>query len=155
MTFHKRENRFTIEDPFEGTGKHRIDIHWQSYPGLKTATGECSFSLQGPKASLMATVTSTPALTISEVQGQKKPLGGWYFMVSPELLPFLGNFALLEAGCREVWVTKSSTVIGIEKSDPRPDLEMSQQNYGHELCGTSPTADAGDRNQQVMSGRIC
>ena len=41
-------------------------------------------------------------------------------MLAPDLLPFIGVFALLEAGCREVWLTKGQTVIGIE-ADDSPD----------------------------------
>lgn len=38
-------------------------------------------------------------------------------LLAPDLLPFLGVFALLEAGCREVWLTKNRGVIGIEAED--------------------------------------
>lgn len=76
-------------------------------------------------------------------------------MVSPELMPFLGVFALLEAGCCEVWMTKSNTVIGIEKSDSRSDVDLFQQNHGHELARRfAYDGTRGDRNQHVMSGRI-
>ena len=41
-------------------------------------------------------------------------------MLAPDLLPFLGVFALLESGCHEVWLTKSRQVVGIE-ADDEPD----------------------------------
>ena len=36
-------------------------------------------------------------------------------MLAPDLLTFIGVFALLEAGCREVWLTKRQQVVGIEQ----------------------------------------
>ena len=38
-------------------------------------------------------------------------------MLAPDLLTFIGVFALLESGCREVWLTKSRQVLGIEADD--------------------------------------
>jgi hypothetical protein len=78
VTFHKREDRFTIEDRFEGTGKHRVDIHWQGYPGAKVTTGQGNFSFQGQKARLEATLTADIPLAISVAQGRKEPFGGWF-----------------------------------------------------------------------------
>ena len=47
-------------------------------------------------------------------------------MLAPDLLPFIGVFALLEAGCREVWLTKGHTVIGIEADDSPDRVEVVQ-----------------------------
>ena len=76
-------------------------------------------------------------------------------MLAPELLPFLGVFALLESGCREVWLTKSRQVVGIEVGD-MPDRADALHRYcGEELVRRFAYAGtAGDRNQHVMSGRI-
>jgi len=76
-------------------------------------------------------------------------------MLPPELLPFLGVFALLEAGCREVWLTKSRQVLGIEADDV-PDRVVAMQRYcGEEMVRRFAYAGtAGDRNQHVMSGRV-
>jgi len=87
VTFHKREQRFIIEDRFDGEGNHRVDIHWQGYPGAKTATGEGRFSLAGNKARLDATVKAPTPLAITVVEGRKNPLGGWYSEDANKLAP--------------------------------------------------------------------
>ena len=76
-------------------------------------------------------------------------------MLAPDLLPFLGVFALLEAGCSEVWLTKNRQVVGIEASD-EPDRADALKRYcGDELARRFASAGtAGDRNQHVMSGRV-
>jgi hypothetical protein len=76
-------------------------------------------------------------------------------MLAPDLLPFLGVFALLESGCREVWLTKSRQVVGIEVGD-EPDRSDALKRYcGDELARRFAYAGtAGDRNQHVMSGRV-
>jgi hypothetical protein len=76
-------------------------------------------------------------------------------MLAPELLPFIGVFALLEAGCREVWFTKTRQVLGIE-ADDEPDRVVAMQRYcGEEMVRRFAYAGtAGDRNQHVMSGRV-
>ena len=69
-------------------------------------------------------------------------------MLAPDLLPFLGVFALLESGCREVWLlTKSRQVVGIE-GDDEPDRADALKRYcGDELARRFAYAGtAGDRN---------
>ncbi len=76
-------------------------------------------------------------------------------MLAPEFLAFLGVFALLESGCREVWLTKTREVIGIE-ADDQPERVYALK------CGCSDdvvrrfayAGTAGDRNQHVMSSRV-
>jgi len=76
-------------------------------------------------------------------------------MLAPALLPFLGVFALLEAGCREVWLTKGRTVIGIEPDDAPDDVELFQRIHADDLVRSfSDGGTAGDRNQHMMTGRI-
>ena len=76
-------------------------------------------------------------------------------MLAPELLPFLGVFALLESGCREVWLTKSRQVLGIEADDVPDRVDAMQRYCGEEMVRRFAYAGtAGDRNQHVMSGRI-
>ena len=75
-------------------------------------------------------------------------------MLSPELLTPIGVFALLESGCREVWVYANGSVLGIEAADSEdmiercrrmaPEAHVRTLRYG----GT-----AGDRNTHMMSGR--
>ena len=76
-------------------------------------------------------------------------------MLAPDLLPFIGVFALLEAGCREVWLTKVQTVLGIEADDSPDQVEMLHRFHANDLTkrfGYSGTA--GDRNQHMMTGRV-
>jgi hypothetical protein len=76
-------------------------------------------------------------------------------MLGPELLPFLGVFALLEDGCREVWMTKGSVVIGIEGSDSQEQVESFQRYHRDDLARRfAYQGTAGDRNQHVMTGRV-
>ena len=76
-------------------------------------------------------------------------------MLAPELLPFLGVFALLEGGCREVWLTKSRQVLGIEADDPPARVDAMHRYCGDEMVRRFAYAGtAGDRNRHMMSGRV-
>jgi len=76
-------------------------------------------------------------------------------MLGPELLPFLGVFALLESGCREVWLTKGNGVVGIEAADSPDWLESFKRFHADDLVRRFAYAGtAGERNQHVMSGRV-
>jgi hypothetical protein len=76
-------------------------------------------------------------------------------MVAPEILPFLGVFALLDDGCPEVWVTKAGGVIGVEPTDSADQLESFQRFHREDLARHfAYRGTAGDRNQHVMSGRV-
>ena len=76
-------------------------------------------------------------------------------MLAPELLSVAGVFALLESGCREVWVTKDGAVLGIEAEDDPERTEALRSVYADRLrrCfGYRGTA--GDRNRHAMTGRV-
>ena len=76
-------------------------------------------------------------------------------MMAPELLTLLGVFALLERGCREVWLTKGNGVVGIEPADTPDWVESFMRFHADDLTRRFAYAGtAGDRNQHVMSGRI-
>lgn len=76
-------------------------------------------------------------------------------MLAPDLLAFIGVFALLETGCREVWLTKSQTVIGIEGDDSPDCVEQFKRFNTDNLARRFAYAGtAGDRNQHVMTGRV-
>lgn len=76
--------------------------------------------------------------------------------LAPDLLPFVGVFALLESGCRDVWLTKGRGVIGIEPDDSADVVERLQRLHASDLCRRFRYAGtASDRNQHVMSGRVC
>jgi hypothetical protein len=76
-------------------------------------------------------------------------------MLAREVLTFLGVFALLEHGCREVWLTKGSSVVGIEPADLPDWLESFKRFHSNDLVRRFAYAGtAGDRNQHVISGRV-
>lgn len=76
-------------------------------------------------------------------------------MLAPDVLTFLGVFALLEDGCLEVWLTKGSGVVGIERCDPSEQVESFKRFHANDLIRRFAYAGtAGDRNRHVMSGRI-
>ena len=76
-------------------------------------------------------------------------------MLAPDLLPFIGVFALLEAGCREVWLTKGRTVVGIEAEDSPDCVESFKRIHANDLVRRFGYAGtAGDRNQHMMTGRV-
>ena len=76
-------------------------------------------------------------------------------MLAREVLPFIGIFALLEAGCREVWLTKAGGLIGIDPSDSDEDVDRFKRFHADDLVRRFAYAGtAGDRNQHMMSGRV-
>jgi hypothetical protein len=75
-------------------------------------------------------------------------------MLAPELLPFVGVFALLEHGCREVWITKGQGVIGMEAEDYPEKVESFLRLYADKLARRfTYGGTAGDRNVHAMTGR--
>lgn len=73
-------------------------------------------------------------------------------MVTYEMLLPLAVFALLDAGCREVWLTDSAA-IGVETGDTEERIEMMKrcQKPTRRFAYHGPYQD---RNQHQMSGRI-
>jgi len=64
----------------------------------------------------------------------------------------LAVFALLESGCREVWVTDHAAV-GIEADDRDEDVERMKRVY-KPIRRFAYHGSFQDRNQQQMSGRV-
>ena len=76
-------------------------------------------------------------------------------MLAREVLPFVGIFALLEAGCLEVWLTKAGGLIGIDSSDSDEEVDRFKRFHADNLVRRFAYAGtAGDRNQHMMSGRV-
>jgi hypothetical protein len=75
-------------------------------------------------------------------------------MLCPEMLIPIAVFALLEAGCREVYLV-GDAVIGIEASDTESDTQQFLRVYGgrtkRRFAYHGPFQD---RNQHQMSGRV-
>ena len=73
-------------------------------------------------------------------------------MLTHEMLLPLAVFALLESGCREVWITDGAA-IGIEPADTADQVERLKQVYKlhRRFAYHGPFQD---RNQHQMSGRV-
>jgi len=73
-------------------------------------------------------------------------------MLTQEMIVPLAVFALLDSGCREVWVTHSAAM-GIEADDTDEDVERVKHVY--KLCRRfAYHGPFQDRNQHQMSGRV-
>jgi len=76
-------------------------------------------------------------------------------MLAPEMLVPLGIFALLEAGCTEVWLSKDGTVAGVEPTDsPERVAAWKQAHAGEFARRFAYQGTARDRNVHVMTGRV-
>ena len=76
-------------------------------------------------------------------------------LVPPELRQPLGVFALLESGCRQVWLYQNGGLLGIEPDDSPEQIELSKQMCPEALVRTfAYQGTAGDRNVHVMTGRV-
>jgi hypothetical protein len=64
----------------------------------------------------------------------------------------LAVFALLESGCREVWVTERAA-IGVDSDDSEVDLEHMKRVY-KPVRRFTYHGPFQDRNQHQMSGRV-
>lgn len=76
-------------------------------------------------------------------------------MLAPQLLIPLGIFALLEAGCAEVWLYKNGSLLGLEPHDP---AERREEWKRPEHCPIvrvfAYRGTAGDRNVHRITGRV-
>jgi hypothetical protein len=77
-------------------------------------------------------------------------------MMSPELIKPIAAFALLDAGCTEVWLFKdSSSVEGIEKDNDEEMVDYLRKIYMDRFDRILRAhGTAGDRNIHAMSGRV-
>jgi hypothetical protein len=76
-------------------------------------------------------------------------------MLTGEALVPLAVFALLENGCKEVWLVRDGGVIGIEPDDAPEIVEANRIMLGDRFRRSlGYRGTAGDRNVHVMSGRV-
>ena len=108
---------------------------------------------RGRKSSRSASATRTSTCPRAGTAGAEDPHVGC-IMLSQEMLQPLAVFALLESGCKEVYLVKDS-VYGIEATDAPTTIEdvkrWSKVDYARRLAYSGT---AGDRNVHVMSGRV-
>ncbi|MFO0887906.1 MAG: hypothetical protein U0790_02045 [Isosphaeraceae bacterium] len=131
--------------------------------GIELLTGEaCGLGYR-----LLCDMTAQGKKIIERCLGLKDlgPAEGWNrgrpgdphvgsIMLTHEMLTPLAVFALLESGCKEVYLVKNS-VVGIEASDPADTLEPMKRVAGVEYARRfAYRGTAGHRNVHVMTGRV-
>jgi hypothetical protein len=57
-------------------------------------------------------------------------------MLSFEMLTPVGIFALLESGCREVWLYRNGSMLGIEPTDSEEQIELCRKMAPEALART-------------------
>lgn len=76
-------------------------------------------------------------------------------MLAPDLLLFVGVFALLEHGCPEVWVLEGRRLVALEADESPDRVAAFQQLYADKLGRRfSYGGTAGHRNVHLMTGRV-
>jgi len=126
--------------------------------GIVALTGEacslmyrilCDLTRQGKEIverALSVEITSEPWNRGSEEDPHVASI-----MLTNEMIVPLGVFALLESGCKEVWVT-DSCVIGVEPGDGDEEVELMRQ-FHKPRRRYAYKGPHKDRNLHQMSGR--
>jgi hypothetical protein len=134
--------------------------------GIDALTGEacglgyrilCDLTENGRK--VLAKVFGVPQFAITPPwnSGTKSDPHIGSVLLAHEMLVPLAVIALLDNGCKEVWLVRDGGVIGIEPDDSADMIEANRHLVGDRLLRTLAyrgTAAGGDRNTHVMSGRV-
>jgi hypothetical protein len=127
--------------------------------GIDALTGEaCSLGLR-----LLCDLTAAGRATVERCFGVTIRSENWNsgstdaphvasIMVTREMLLPLAIFALLDAGCTEVWITDAAA-IGVETSDPADQVERLKEVHNLQRR-FAYSGRFQDRNQHQMSGRV-
>jgi hypothetical protein len=130
--------------------------HLRPY-GIDALTGEaCSLMYR-----LLCDITEQGKRVIEKcLSCELRPPENWNagavgaIMLTPEMLVPIAVFALLEAGCREVYVI-GGAVVGIEADDAEAEVQTLLRHHegqvGRRFAYHGPHRD---RNQHQMSGRV-
>ena len=130
--------------------------HLRAY-GINVLTGEaCSLMYR-----VLCDITDDGKRVIEKcLSCELKPPENWNsgaigsIMFTPEMLVPIAVFALLEAGCREVYVVEGS-VIGIEADDGADTVARLRRLHGDRITRRfAYTGPFQDRNQHQMTGRV-
>jgi len=130
--------------------------HLRAY-GINALTGEaCSLMYR-----LLCDITEDGKRLIEKcLSCELRPPENWNsgaigsIMLTPEMLVPIAVFALLEAGCREVYVV-GNAVVGIEESDRDAEVEQFLRVHGDAVRRRfAYHGPLQDRNQHQMSGRV-
>ena len=131
--------------------------------GIVPLTGEacglmlrilCDVTETGRK--ILAKAFGIPAFALAEPWNRGTPANPHVgsIMLTTELVPFLGIFALLESGSPEVWLLKDGSLIAPEATDSPEQIAANRHLIGDHLARVlAYRGTAGDRNVHVMSGR--
>lgn len=115
----------------------------------------CDVTEKGRK--VLSVAFGIPNFTLAEAwnRGTDESPHVGSIMLSHCMFTPIGVFALLESGCKEVWLLKGGELYGIEPSERPQDIVVLNAFGKAELVRTfSYGGTAGSRNQHVMSGRI-
>lgn len=125
--------------------------------GIDALTGEaCSLMYR-----LLCDITEDGKRIIEKcLSCELKPPENWNsgaigcIMLTPEMLVPIAVFALLEAGCREVYVV-DGTVVGIDADDTAEVVARFRRFHGDGISRRfAYTGPFQDRNQHQMTGRV-
>lgn len=76
-------------------------------------------------------------------------------MLAPELFGAVCVFALLDSGCKEVWLFKNFSLLGVEPGDNPQEVATAKMIYAENTVRYFRYAGtAGDRNVHEMTGRV-
>lgn len=132
--------------------------------GIDPLTGEacglsyrilCDVTEAGRK--IVAKAFGIPNFTLAEAwnRGTSDQPHVGSIMLAPDLFVLLGVFALLESGCKEVWLVRDGGLIGIEPDDSSEMIEANRLLVSDRMVRSlGYRGTAGDRNVHVMSGRV-
>ena len=73
-----KKDEFEICDRFEGAGRHRLELRWQSDPQARVAINAATAQISMSHAALEITSTSALPLKFKVIRGEQNPLGGWF-----------------------------------------------------------------------------
>lgn len=115
----------------------------------------CDVTIRGKKTLEKALGVADLGLQENWNQGSTENPHVGSIMLAPELLSFIGVFALLESGCREVWLMQAAEVVGFEADDSPDQVASVQRHRAADLLRRfGYLGTAGDRNRHAMTGRI-
>jgi hypothetical protein len=82
VTWRPQRNEFEIHDRFEGTGRHKIELRWQTSPQAEVVVENDRVTIAMPRAALRMHITGATPLDMTILRGARdekgNPTGGWF-----------------------------------------------------------------------------
>jgi hypothetical protein len=132
--------------------------------GIEILTGEacglgyrylCDVTERG--RTILAKAFGIPSFTLADPWNrglETDPAVGSIMLTQSMLVP-IGIFALLESGCREVWLYQNGSLLGIDPSDCADQVQVWEKMAAGALMRRFRYAGtAGDRNIHQFTGRV-